>query len=152
MRYAAAFPFVVASLIGSVVFPECASAQSNPYALDRLFLEESDDTPLYKVLSFNSITEVQNYYGAVSQQASLAQEFFKNCDGCGAEMLFTRFPDEPARAHLYGANISGMTLAELQTIKGSLKITSQGYDLFGTFNLAGVTSFAAAGVKINART
>src|SRR5580658_8886689 len=91
MRYAAAFPFVAASLIGSVDFPECVSAQT--YSLDRLFLEESDDTPLYKILSFNSVTAVENYYGAVSQQASLAQEFFANCDGCGANMLFTRFPD-----------------------------------------------------------
>ncbi len=149
MRYAATLSLVAASLVGSVALPDCVNAQnSSTNPLDRLFLEESDDTPLYKILSFNSVTAVQNYYGVVSQQASLAQEFFAGCNGCGANMLFTRFPDLPARAHLYGANISGMTISELQTISGSLKIMSQGYQLSGTVNLSSVTGFGGAGVRI----
>ena len=149
MRYAATLSLVAASLVGSVALPDCVNAQnSSTNPLDRLFLEESDDTPLYKILSFNSVTAVQNYYGVVSQQASLAQEFFNGCNDCGANMLFTRFPDLPARAHLYGANISGMTIPELQTISGSLKIMSQGYQLSGTVNLSNVAGFGGAGVRI----
>jgi hypothetical protein len=146
VRYAAAFPLVAASLIGSA--SECAKAQSDPYALDRLFLESSDATPLYEVLSFDSETEVANYYGADSNEASLATEFYANGGTGVANMLFARYPVLPARAHLYGANVSNLTLAQLQAINGSLSITSEGYKYSGSVNLSGVTSLSAAGTAI----
>ena len=59
-------------------------------------------------------------------------------------MLFTRYPDLPARAHLYGANIRDMSLAKLQAINGSLTITSEGYNYSGSINLSGATSFVSA--------
>jgi hypothetical protein len=65
-------------------------------------------------------------------------------------MLFTRYPDEPARAHLYGSNVDNLTLAQLQAIKGSLNITSQGYAYSGSVNLAGVANFSAAASRITA--
>ena len=68
MRYGAAFLLVAAFLLGSASLPECANAQSNPDALDRLFLTNNDWTPLYDVLSFTSETAVANYYGASSNQ------------------------------------------------------------------------------------
>jgi hypothetical protein len=146
MRHGAAFPLVAAFLLGSVSVPECANAQSssNPYALDRLFLTNNDWTPLYDVLSFTNETEVENYYGATSQPAKLATEFFSNYTGNSATMLFTRYPDLPARAHLYGANIRDMTLAQLQTLNGNLTITSEGYDYSASINLSGATSFVSA--------
>jgi hypothetical protein len=51
-------------------------------------------------------------------------------------------------ATLYGANISNMTLAQLQAVNGSLSITSQGYAFSGSVNLSGVTNFAAAATAI----
>jgi len=150
MRYGSAIPLVAAFLLGSASSPECANAQSNPYALDRLFLEQSDHTPLYAVQPFSSVTAVENFYGVTSQEATLAQEFFAGYSGDSATMLFTRFPSEPARAHLYGANIAGMTLAQLQAINGSISITSQGYDFSGHVNMSGVTSFAQAARRITA--
>ena len=152
MRYGAAFPLASALLLGSASLPECANAQSDPNssALNRLFLEQSDHTPLYSVQSFNSLTGVENFYGVTSQEASLAEEFFAGYNGNSANMLFTRFPSEPARAHLYGANIAGMTIPELDAIKGSISITSQGYVFSGHVNLSGVTSFAQAATRITA--
>ena len=85
MRCAAALPLFAASLIGSPSFPECANAQSNPYALDRLFLEEPNTTPLYGVLSFNSYAAVANYYGDTSSEATLASEFFAGYNGSSAK-------------------------------------------------------------------
>jgi hypothetical protein len=146
VRYVAAFPLVAASLIGSA--SECAKAQSNPYALDRLFLESSDATPLDEVLSFNSETEVAKYYGADSNEASLATEFYANGGTGVANMLFARYPVLPARAHLYGGNVSNLTLAQLQAINGSLSITSEGYKYAGSLDLAGVTSLSAAATAI----
>jgi hypothetical protein len=146
MSYPRALPLVVAALMGSAWLPESAKAQS--YALDRLFLDPSDSTPLYGVLSFDSVTEVANYYGKFSLEDKLAKEFFRDYTGSSANMLFTRYPDDPARAHLYGGNIT--SLAQLQRIEGRVSITSQGYTFTGSIDLSGVTSFADAAKKITA--
>ncbi len=63
MRYVWAFPLIVASLVGSASLPERANAQ---YAVDRLFLDPSNDTPLNEVLSFSSETAVANFYAVNS--------------------------------------------------------------------------------------
>jgi hypothetical protein len=136
----------IAALLLSV--PASANAQYSQYALDRLFLEESYTTPLYDVLSFSSETAVANYYGAASQEATLATEFFKGYTGSSANMLFTRYPILPARAHLYGSNVSGLTLPQLQAISGSLSITSEGYNYTASINLSEVQSFSAAATAI----
>jgi hypothetical protein len=149
MRYAAALPLVAASLIGSASLAESANAEkSNPYALDRLFLDSTDDTPLYDVLTFGNATEVANYYGATSHQAQLANEFFDGYSGSSANMIFTRIPDLPARAHLYGANIRDVSIKQLQAINGTLSITSQDYDYSTTINLSGVKTFTQAATDI----
>jgi hypothetical protein len=43
---------------------------------------------------------VENYYGATSDEAALASQFFATY-GSSAEMLFIRFPLGGNRAHLY---------------------------------------------------
>jgi hypothetical protein len=145
MRYVGALPLVAASIIGSASLPESAKAQSNPFALDRLFLESNEDTPLYDVLSFNSETAVANYYGKDSTEAGLATEFFQGYTGTAANMLFARFPGLPARAHLYGSDVN-LTLQQMQAINGSLSITSQGYNYSASINLTRVKTIGA-GVK-----
>ena len=120
-----------------------AGTYSSPYALNRLFLEGRNDTPSNVVLSFNSVTAVENYYGSTSREASLAKEFFADYAGTSATMLFTRY-GRNRRPHLLGANISNLTLDQLQSISGSLAITFQGYTYSGNVNLSGVTSFKGA--------
>lgn len=138
MRYVRAFPLIAASLVGSASLPERANAQ---YALDRLFLDPSNETPLNEVLSFNSETAVANFYGVNSPEASLAAEFYAGYSGASANMLFARYPVGGARARLYGSNIAGLTLSQLQAINGSLSITFQGYDFSASVNLSGVKFF-----------
>jgi hypothetical protein len=70
--------------------PVSASAESSQYAPDRLFLIHGDSTPLDEVLSFDSITEVENYYGIKSKEAHLAKDFFADYTGSSANMLFAR--------------------------------------------------------------
>ena len=126
-----------------------AGTYSSPYALTRLFLEDPEATPLYQVLSFNSVVAVENFFGVGSSEAALASEFFAGYANTPAEMLFTRFPFFPARAHLYGANVINMTLSQLQAINGTLTVTSQGYNYEGSINLSNVTSFTGAATAIN---
>jgi len=127
-----------------------AGTYSSPYALDRLFLDTSVASPLHGVLSFNSATAVANFYGATSFEATLANQFFAGYGGSSATMLFTRYPVAGARAHLAGSNVSNLTLNQLQSINGTLSITSQGYAYSGTINLSGVQSFSSAAVEIQA--
>jgi hypothetical protein len=147
LRYAAALPLVAASLIASASLSERANAQTNPYALDRLFLAQSQSQPLYSVLSFNSETAVENHYGASSEEATLAQDFFAGYTGTSANMLFIRLPILSARAHLVGGNASGLSLASLQAINGTISITSQGYSYSATINLSGVTGSGTTALK-----
>ena len=125
-----------------------AGTYTSPYALDRLFLEGALTTPGTSVLSFNSITAVDNYYGATSAEASLANEFFAGYGGTSATMLFTRYIPTGERPHLLGANISNLTLSQLQSINGSLSITFQGNAYSGSINLSGVSGFSAAATAI----
>ena len=124
-----------------------AGTYSSPYALNRLFLVGGNITPTNTVLSFNSATAVANYYGAASKEASLAKEFFAGYAGTSATMLFTRYGNE-RRPHLLGANISNLTLKQLQSISGSLAITFQEHKYSGSINLSGVKSFSDAADKI----
>ncbi len=62
-------------------------------------------------------------------------------------MLFTRF-GLGQRPHLLGANISNLTLNQLQGISGSIALSFNGYTYSGYVNLSGVTSFLDAAGKI----
>ena len=127
-----------------------AGTYSSPYALDCLFLETSSATPNNKVLTFDSVTAVANYYGDTSAEAGLAVQFFADY-GTAANMLFIRFPVGGNRAHLYGGtNVSTLTVPELEAINGPLSVFSQGYKYSATINLGGVTSFTAAATAIQA--
>jgi hypothetical protein len=124
-----------------------AGTYSNQYALDRLILDPGNLESPYQVLSFNSVTAVENYFGINSIYAKLAAESLAGY-GSSANLLFVRYPVEGSRSHLFGTNISNMTLTQLQAISGSLSITSQGYVFSGSVNLAGVSGFLGAAVAI----
>jgi hypothetical protein len=118
------------------------------FASNRLFLDTSNATPLGKILSFNSANAVANYYGASSNEAQLASDFFAGDTGNSANMLFALYPAMPWRANLYGGNVT--QLSQLQVINnGSLTVTSDGltYTAKGV-NLSGVQSFSAAAQQI----
>ncbi len=108
------------------------------------FSKITHQIPFNTVLSFNSVTAVENFFGVDSAEAKLATEFFSGYNGPWANMLFDRMPLGGGRARIYGANLSGLTLAQLQAINGTLSLTSEGYKFNASINLASATSFASA--------
>ena len=116
-----------------------AGTYSSPYALNRLFVIWEKTAPSYAVLPFHSATAVANYFGATSNQAKLATEFFAGYAGTSATMSFTQF-GLGQRPHLLGANLSNLTPAQLQGINGSLALTFDGYTYSAPINLSGVGS------------
>ena len=117
-----------------------AGTYSSPYALNRLFIGWSQRVPATAVLAFTSITAVENYFGVGTQEADEAKEFFAGYTGTGtATMYFTRI-GLGQRPHLLGANISGDTLSQLQSINGSIAMTFNGYNYSGNVSFANVTA------------
>ncbi len=145
MRLAAisAGALLVQTLLASSVTAQVIT-QNSPYALDRLFLTTSNSVPFNEVMSFGSIASVENYFGVKSPEAQLADDFFAGYTGSSAEMLFDRIPPGGGRARIYGANISDLTLRQLQAINGQISITSQGYTFNAHVDLSDATSFANA--------
>ena len=114
------------------------------YALDRLFLVADNAAPTSSVLSFQSATAVANYFGVTSYEATLANEYFAGVGGAPATMLISRYGFGGARPHLFGANISNLTLEQLQSISGSLSIAFDGYTYSGSINVSGESFSGAA--------
>src|ERR1700722_10648587 len=117
---------------------------ASQYGLNRLFLDLGNSVQLNEVLSFNSATAVENFFGVGSDEATLATDFFAGYNGSAANKLFVRTLLGGARARICGANIGGLTLPQLQAIHGTLTLTSGGYKFRASVNLATATSFANA--------
>ena len=126
-----------------------AGTYSSPYALDRLIIVWQNNTPANVVLSFTSLTGVENYYGATSSEAQLAKQFFAGYKNAPATLSFTR-EALGQRPHLLGANIDSLSLPQLQAIKGPLSVSFDGYNYTANVNLKDVTSFASAALKVQA--
>ena len=123
-------------------------AGTSQYALDRLILDNNNAIPWNETLSFNSAAGVANFFGASSYEANLAADYFSGYSGSSANLLFARVSLGGGRGRIFGSNIRNLTLAELQSINGTLSVTSQGYPISASINLSSVTSFSAAASAI----
>ncbi len=126
-----------------------AGTYSSPYALNRLIIGWEEDVPDNVCLAFNSVTAVQNYFGVVSTEATLANQFFDpnvygtSYSDAGATLYFTR-EGLGQRPHLLGVNLSALTLAQLQAINGSVAITFNGWNYSANIDLSNATNFSDA--------
>ena len=98
--------------------------------------------PTTSVLSFNSATAVANYYGATSSGSLPGERILCRLQRHFRDNAVHAIWHWMRRPHLLGANISNLTLNQLQSISGSLAITFQGYTYSGPINLSGVESFS----------
>src|SRR5262249_15990392 len=112
------------------VLPGVLEAGGSALDLNGLMLTTSIQVPIGTVQQFPDAVSVQNYFGPSSHEASLATIYFNGFDGATAapgNLLFAQYPASAVAAYLRGGNISGLTLAQLQTISGTLNITIDGY-------------------------
>ncbi len=152
MKYSRNLSVRIVALLASMSASASANAQVTPYLisnpLDRLFLTDDNAMPFNEALSFNSQTEVANFFGTSSEEAALASKYFAGYTGTSAHMIFSRFPYGGGRARLYGGNIDKLRLPKLQAINGLLTVNSDGFKFSANIDLAGVSGFGAAAVKI----
>lgn len=113
-----------------------------------LLLTTSTRPPTGAVLSFGGATAVQNYFGGSSGEFAFAQDYFPGFDGSDVKpsaLLVAQLNLTAVSGYLRGGNVSGLTLAQLQAISGSLDVVVDGYPRnASSVNLSGAGSFSIA--------
>lgn len=130
------------------VTPGVLSAGGSPLALNGLVLTRNYRVPTGTVLSFPSSAAVSSFFGAVSDEASIANTYFLGFDNSTIKpsaLLFYRYTDTFASAWLLSGNLSSLTLPQLQALSGTIIISVDGATFTsGTINLSTATSFSNA--------
>lgn len=135
------------------VLPGVVSAGGTGLDLVGLFLTTNTTVPVGAVLSFSSEQDVAAYFGALSDEATMAAVYFAGYDGSflkPAAIKFYRYVDTAAPAFLRGNRLN-RTLLQLQQLSGVLTITVNGSaKTSATINLSAATDFSNAASIIQA--
>ncbi len=133
------------------VIPSVLSAGGSSLDMNGLILTTSTRAPLGVVLSFSNKDDVADYFGGSSDEAAAAVIYFKGFDNSfikpGA-LLFAQYNQSAVAAYLRGADVSSLTLANLQALNGLISIVSDGTTHAATVSLAAASSFSNAAALI----
>lgn len=130
------------------VTPNVLSAGGNALDLNGLFLTSSTRVPIGTVLSFPNAPAVAAFFGGASDEFAKAAIYFNGFDNSNVKpgaILFAQYNQGAVAGYLRGANVSGLTLLQLQALSGALVMMIDGYSRNGgTISLAAATSFSSA--------
>ena len=136
------------------VVPSVLSANGIAVDLNGLVLTQNALAPYGTVLQFASAADVQDYFGASSDEATVANVYFNGYSGgtqLPGDLLMTCYPETAIAGWLRSGSMAGVTLGQLQAFTGTLAITVAGVvKTSGTINLTGATSFSNAATIIQA--
>lgn len=137
-----------------VVNPGVVGSGGNPLALNGVILSKSAYLPTNDVQTFASADAVSAFFGPASTEYALAQIYFLGFDNSTIKpgtLIFAPFVDTARAAWLQSGSLSGMTLAQLQALSGSLTVTFNGTaKTAASINLSAATSFSNAATIIQA--
>ena len=137
-----------------VVNPGVVGSGGNPLALNGVILSKSAYLPAMAVQTFASADAVSAFFGPASTEYALAQIYFLGFDNSTIKpgtLIFAPFVDTARAAWLQSGSLSGMTLAQLQALSGSLTVTFNGTaKTAASINLSAATSFSNAATIIQA--
>ena len=136
------------------VVPSVLSAGGIAVDLNGLMLTQNALAPYGQILQFSDAAGVNSYFGASSDEASLATIYF-NGYSIGTQLpgavLMTRYPEVAISGFLRSGSFAAITLGELQAYTGALTLSVGGSPITsGTINLSGATSFSDAATIITA--
>lgn len=136
------------------VVPSVLSANGIAVDLNGLVLTQNALAPNGTVLQFSDAAGVQAYFGASSDEATVANVYFNGYEGgtqLPGNLLMTRYPETAVAGWLRSGSLASVTLGQLQAFTGTLAITVAGVvKTSGTINLTGATSFSNAATIIQA--
>lgn len=130
--------------------PSVLSAGGTPLGLNGLFITNSIRPPVGSVLQFSSSADVGSYFGLASDEYIAAQTYFSGFTNSSIKpslLLFAQFPTTflGVPAYVRSATLSGLTLAQLQALSGTLIVAMNGVTkTSSTITLSGATSFSNA--------
>jgi hypothetical protein len=134
------------------VNPGVIGASGGALNLVGLVLTQNTRVPTGQVLSLPTLATVISYFGAASQEASVATNYFAGFSNSTAKpgaILFYQQPSASVAAYLRGGNVSGLTLTQLQALTGTLSLTLDGtVKSAASFSLSAATSFSSAAALI----
>lgn len=137
------------------VNPGVLTAGGAALVANGLILSQDPATPVGQVLAFASASDVSSFYGALSPEATYANIYFQgfnNATLLPANLLIAQYPIVAVGGFLRSGKVSGMTLAQLQALSGTLSITVGGTVKTSTaINLSAATSFSNAMTLIMAQ-
>lgn len=146
-------PSIPASQFVNVI-PSVLAAGAADLGMGAVFLDNSGDTsiPIGTVAQFGSAASVAAWYGANSVEATLAGIYFAGYNGgtsLPSSLFFAQYNTAAVAAYLRGGSVSGLTLAQIQALSGTIQINING-DVVNSanINLASATSFSNAAALI----
>lgn len=135
------------------VTPGVLAAGGAAQDLTGLIVTGSTRVPLGSVVSFPTQAAVSAYFGASSQEAALASNYFLANDNSLAKpgaLLFAQYNAAAVSAYLRGGTLT-VDLTTLKTYTGTITITVDGVaKTSSSINLSGATSFSNAATIIQA--
>ena len=137
------------------VTPAVIDTGGSPLSMNAVFLTNNDTVPIGNIYAFPTQESVADYFGATSEEAALAMNYFSgfnNSDIKPGALYFSHYPLAAVSAWLRSAALTSMTLAQLKAVPvGSMALTIDGTDVTSSaINLSAATSFSNAATIIEA--
>jgi hypothetical protein len=118
-----------------------------------LVVTQSTSVPPGQLLDLTSAPDVSDWFGPGSPEATLANNYFPGIVNGGQlpyDLKFARFVLADTPAGVYGASVANLTLAALQSLSGTLIVTTATTHTSSNISLASATSFANAATLMQA--
>lgn len=115
-----------------------------------LLLTTSWRVPVGAVSSFATADDVGNFFGFSSDEYNAGVKYFDGFENSNVKpgsVLFAQYPTAAVAAYLRGGN-TGLTLAQLQALNGTLTLTVDGSSQTATVDLSIAASFSAGAALI----
>ena len=135
------------------IIPSVLGVGGSALDLNGLVLTTNTEVPIGTVPSFPDQPSVASFFGANSQEATIAGIYFAGFDGSNKKpgaLLFAQYPKTAVAAYLKGGPFL-LTLAQAQALSGSLTVVMDGYShVISSINFAADNSFSAIAAAIQA--
>lgn len=129
------------------ILPGVIGAGGAASRLVGVVLTQDTSIPPGQPKTFFTATDTANWFGPSAGATTAGNNYFPGVVNGGQlpySLTFARYAASAAPAGSYGGVLSGMTLAQLQALTGTLIVTTSALFTSATINLSAATSFANA--------
>lgn len=124
-----------------------------PSKLSGLVITQDTSIPAGQVKSFFTKADVSAWFGPAAPETVMANMYFPGVVNGGQLPFVLKFAQNVATAEgagVFGAQLTGLTLSQLQALSGTLIVTTAALHTSSTINLSTATSFTNAATIMTA--